>query len=106
LKEDLKTKVCSKCKKEKNLDQFNKLIRGLDGRRAQCKSCDKQYARQRGLKIPQSGAEYKLNKTTMMNHMYIHFGFWEAKMTTIERDQQRKDLKKYYKKEQPIEFKK
>ena len=36
----------------------------------------------------------------MMNHMYIHFGWWESKITAVERDQQRRDVRKYYKEEQ------
>jgi hypothetical protein len=57
------------------------------------------------LNIPQEGGEYKLNKQTMMNHMYIHFGWWESKMTAVERDQQRRDVRKYYKPEQKDKLK-
>jgi hypothetical protein len=57
------------------------------------------------LSIPQEGVEYVLNKQTMMNHMYIHFGWWESKMTSIERDQQRRDVRKYYKPEQKDKLK-
>ena len=98
-------KICTKCKNERPIDEFNKLIRGRNGRRAQCKHCDKRYSEQRGLNIPQEGGEYKLNKTTMMNHMYIHFGWWESKMTAVERDQQRRDVRKYYKPEQKDKLK-
>ena len=101
----LKNKVCTKCKKERPIEQFNKLIRGRGGRRAQCKHCDRRYSEQRGLKVPQEPAEYTLNKQTMMNHMYIHFGWWESKITAIERDQQRRDVRKYYKEEKQIEYK-
>lgn len=34
-----------------------------------------------------------------MNHMYIHFGWWESRMTNIERDQSKRDVRKYYKEE-------
>ena len=105
MKNVLKTKICSKCNKQRPLNDFNKLIRGKGGRRAQCKTCDHQYRKQRGLQIPQTTTKYELNKQTMMNHMYIHFGWWESRMTTIERDQSKRDVKKYYKEELPIEFK-
>lgn len=105
MKNDLKTKVCTKCDKEKPLDQFNKLIRGKGGRRAQCKTCDHRYREQRGLEIRQTTDKYELNKKTMMNHMYIHFGWWESRMTTIERDQSKRDVRKYYKEEVKIETK-
>lgn len=98
-------KICTKCKTERPVEQYNKLIRGRGGRRAQCKHCDKRYSEQRGLNIPQEGGEYKLNKQTMMNHMFIHFGWWESKMTAVERDQQRRDVRKYYKPEQKDKLK-
>lgn len=94
------TKICSKCNNERPLDEYNKLIRGRGGRRAQCKHCDKRYSEQRGLKVPQEPENYVLDKQTMMNHMYIHFGWWESKMTAIERDQRHRDMRKYYKQEQ------
>ena len=106
MKKDLKTKVCSKCKKRKSLDEFSKLMRGHNGRRAQCKRCDHDYQAQRGLKIPQEGGTYKLTRQTMMNHMYIHFGWWESSKTAVERDQAQRDVRKYYKEEHKIEFKK
>ncbi len=99
------TKVCSKCKNERPILEFNKLIRGRGGRRAQCKHCDKRYSEQRGLNIPQEGGNYKLTNQTMMNHMYIHFGWWESKITAVERDQQRRDVRKYYKPEQKDKLK-
>lgn len=35
------TKICNKCKKEKSLDEFNKVKSGKDGLRSKCKDCDK-----------------------------------------------------------------
>ena len=106
MKKDLKAKVCSKCKKQKPIEQFSKLARGHNGRRAQCKRCDHDYQAQRGLKIPQEGGTYKLTLQTMMNHMYIHFGWWESTKTSVERDQSQRDVKKYYKQEAKIEYEK
>ena len=105
MKNDLKAKVCTKCKKKKAIDQFSKMTRGHNGRRAQCKRCDHDYQAQRGLKIPQEGGEYKLTRQTMMNHMFIHFGWWESSRTSVERDQSQRDVRKYYKEEQRIEYK-
>ena len=87
------------------MNEFNKLIRGKGGRRAQCKTCDHQYRKQRGLQIPQTTAKYELNQQTMMNHMFIHFGWWESSRTSVERDQSQRDVRKYYKEEQRIEYK-
>lgn len=56
------------------------------------------------MKITQ-GEEYKITAETMRNHMYLHFGFWESRITAIERDQQRRDVIKYYKTEQKAEHK-
>jgi len=57
------------------------------------------------LRVPTERSKYTLNKTTMMNHMYIHFGWWESTKTQVERDQQRRDLRKYYKEEQSDKIK-
>ena len=87
------------------MNRFSKLVNGRDGRRAQCKGCDHDYQAQRGLKVPQEASDYKLTRQTMMNHMYIHFGWWESTKTAVERDQAQRDVKKYYKEEQVIEYK-
>lgn len=105
MKNVLKTRVCSKCKKKKPLDKFSKLANGREGKRAQCKRCDHDYQAQRGLKVPQESSEYKLTRQTMRNHMYIHFGWWESSKTAIERDQAQRDVRKYYKEELKIEYK-
>jgi len=53
----MKTKTCSKCEKEKPVDQFGKLSKSKDGLKGQCKSCcalasAESYARKNGVKIP------------------------------------------------------
>lgn len=40
-------KECTKCKIEKELDQFNKRSSSKDGRRASCRSCDLEYVNSR-----------------------------------------------------------
>lgn len=100
MKKDLKTKVCSKCKEEKELKHFARLTDTKSGHRPKCKTCSKEYKKERGLHIPQASEKYVVDKYTMRNHMYIHFGFWESKMTQVERDQNNRDLRKYYRPEQ------
>lgn len=39
-------KVCTKCRKEKPLEEFNRAQKGTQGRTAHCKGCIKEYARQ------------------------------------------------------------
>lgn len=47
---DTKKKHCSQCKEEKSLSFFNKKTESKDGKRAQCKLCQKMpYSRQRAL---------------------------------------------------------
>jgi len=100
LKEDVKTKKCSKCKEEKELKHFARLTESKSGYRPKCKSCSKQYKKERGLHIPQDSEKYVVDKYTMRNHMFMHFGFWESKITQMERDHNNKDLRKYYRTEQ------
>lgn len=40
-------KNCSKCKKNKNFDQFHKNIRSIDGHSSYCKQCSTEYTRER-----------------------------------------------------------
>jgi group I intron endonuclease len=42
---DPKTKQCSKCKQEKSLSLFNRKTESKDGRRANCRVCQKLYSR-------------------------------------------------------------
>ena len=39
----METKVCKKCGKEKNIDEFRKEKRVKSGLQAQCKMCEKEY---------------------------------------------------------------
>lgn len=96
---------CTKCKKTQPIKSFSKLINGRSGRRAQCKGCDKAYNSNKGLRVPLESSEYVLNKLTMFNHMYIHFGWWESTKTQVERDQKNREVKKYYIEEQNTKFK-
>lgn len=41
----METKVCSKCHVEKQLDDFNKCFRVKDGRKAECRECQKIYSK-------------------------------------------------------------
>lgn len=102
MKRELKPKEreCRKCGKVKPLSQFNRLIRGAHGVRAQCKQCESDYRSARGLNVPQEPSRYEINADTIKNHMYIHFGWWESVNTSIERDQRNRDVRKYYKEEQ------
>jgi len=93
------TKVCTKCKKTKPLNEFSKFIRGKHGYRAQCKRCDSDYREQRGLKIPMENMAYEVNNETMKNHMFLHFGFWESTKASAHQHI-RYEVKKYYQPEQ------
>lgn len=101
-------KVCTKCKREKPIDDFAILKRLSSGRRAQCKACDSKYrGEKRGSIVPQDGDVYELNQPTMKNHMKLHFGFYESrKHTEFERMRERRDVRKYYQQEQTTRFSK
>jgi hypothetical protein len=38
----METKICTKCGKEKNIDEF-KIVKGTERRKAQCRQCDNEY---------------------------------------------------------------
>ena len=42
-----KTKVCRKCETERPIEGFNRLAKSKDGRRNQCRVCDRDYIRGR-----------------------------------------------------------
>lgn len=44
-------KICTKCKSEKNKDDFKKDFAMLDNRRSQCKECDNKLSKERRDKI-------------------------------------------------------
>lgn len=81
----MSSRQCSKCGKEKDLEQFAKLKRGKHGRRAQCKTCDSSYRNEnKKEKMPTDGEAYRINATTMQDHFYLHFGFTERRYNTSE----------------------
>lgn len=96
----MESKVCTKCRTERPLNEFANFSRGANGRRAQCKHCDKAYAQKIGKRLSTESEDYAVNQSTMRNHMYLHFGFWEPARTAMERMQDRRDIKKYYRPEQ------
>ncbi len=82
---------CSKCEKYKPREAFAKLERGVDGRRAQCKDCDRKYRNKRKrVPMPSEHETYIINETTMMNHFYLHFGFTERRYNPSEGAELRK----------------
>lgn len=76
---------CSKCGKQKPKEAYNKLPRGKDGLRAQCKECDRKYRNKRKQPpMPKEGEEYRIDSTTVRNHFYLHFGFTERRYNHTE----------------------
>ncbi len=89
-------KKCTKCEVIKPITEFGLLAHGKGGRRTQCLECDRKYQREyRKAKAscPKEGEDYIINKETIRNHFYIHFGF-----TIEDRENWRMDYAKYYKK--------
>ena len=71
-----KEKSCNKCKKVKPLSDFYPMTHGKYGLKGHCKQCEKIY--RDGLKkpkMPKENEQYVVNKITMNNHFYLHFGF-------------------------------
>ena len=76
---------CTKCSKIKPIEDFTKLARGKEGRRSQCKACDKDYrVKHKKPVMPRDGEAFKLDTDTVHNHFYIHFGFTEYRYNPSE----------------------
>ena len=59
----MKTKICTKCKKEKSLEDFNRDTRhSKGGRRARCKPCENVYERKRRKEFKKKHPEYAAQK--------------------------------------------
>jgi len=90
----MQTKVCTKCKKEKPLDKFNKNKRGL---RAQCAQCDIDYAIQYRAKHREkmNAATRKWYKSNPEKVKAYSQRYREKHLERIQR-KQRENNKKYY----------
>ena len=62
-------KVCTKCKIEKEVTEFNKLKRNKNGLRSKCKSCEKEYSEANKERIKERQKEYQqTNKERMKEY--------------------------------------
>lgn len=59
----MSTKVCTKCKQEKDISDFHKKAKTKDGLRYECKTCRREYGKARYLKIKSFHAKYHLMRT-------------------------------------------
>ena len=61
----MKRKVCSKCKVEKEICEFHKLSRSIDGYRERCKECrkvdTKLYYQNNSNKLKEKSSKYRVN---------------------------------------------
>jgi len=53
----MKTKICTKCNKEKDVDLFGKHKKTKSGLRSHCKECEKEYAKKWNLNNPEKVKE-------------------------------------------------
>jgi hypothetical protein len=68
------TKVCCKCKKEKNNSEFNKSTRNKSSLRGECKSCQKKYYNQNSEKLKKRRKErYSENTTEELDKNKIYY---------------------------------
>ena len=58
---DFLYKVCKKCEIEKNLEEFHKDIRNIDGREGSCKECKKKYQQENKARIKENKSIYYNN---------------------------------------------
>jgi len=92
-----KEKSCNKCKKVKPLSDFYPMTHGKYGLKGHCKQCEKIY--RNGLKkpkMPKENEQYVVNKITMNNHFYLHFGFVDKRVEMSENMQRSKYMSNTY----------
>ena len=59
----METKICSKCKQEKSVGEFNKKLDTKDGLRSDCRECRKQYRQENPEKIKNAELKRKYGIT-------------------------------------------
>ena len=78
----MEKKVCSKCKEEKELCEFQKRKDSNDGLRSECKSCIKFYHKvwrtQNPNKYPVYNKQFKINNPEIHKLMVLHFPYVEG----------------------------
>lgn len=71
----METKRCSKCKKMKPLEEFNRQIASKDGRHYYCKQCMKEYMRQRRADNPEYMRQYYVKNREKIKRLNMQ---WHA----------------------------
>jgi hypothetical protein len=69
------TKICSACRLEKELSQFDKNCRSTDGYNNQCKVCRRLYYKNNKVKTQEYGKQYRLKnkeRLTELKRIYIN----------------------------------
>ena len=66
-------KVCSKCKKEKELSLFSKQKKGKNGLHSYCKSCEKEYRENNKEKLNEYFKEYYENNKEKLNEYFKEY---------------------------------
>jgi len=79
----MKTKICTKCKKNTPISNFYRDSRSLSGVQSKCISCDKAYKRKNSKKIYENNARYVANNPWIKTLSHIiarcsnkkHYGY-------------------------------
>ena len=82
-------KKCSKCKEEKPLEEFSKCKRTKDGRRSDCKECQKQYHENNREKILERKKQYRENNREKNKE-------WKRKNHENKREKEKERRKQYH----------
>jgi hypothetical protein len=70
----METKICCKCKEEKNNSEFNKSSRNKSALRGECKSCQKKYYSQNSEKLKKRRKDrYSENSTEELDKNKIYY---------------------------------
>jgi hypothetical protein len=86
----METKVCSKCNIQKKLDEFNKCSRVKNGRKSECRDCQKIYSKKYRIVNKEKIKEYN-KKWNVTNQNYYFDYFKNYYEVNYEREKNRKN---------------
>jgi len=86
----METKVCSKCNIEKNFEDYNKCARVKDGRKAECRMCQKIYSKKYRITNKEKIREYNQKWNNDNQNYYLEY-FKNYSHVNYEKEKNRKN---------------
>lgn len=96
-------KICTKCNKEKNIDEFHKKSNSKDGYRSNCRECSSEYNKSRKEKSREYNKEYQSKnsvsiKENKKKYYLDNIDYFKERNKDIQNSLDKKKKKEYQKK--------